>query len=152
MGNGGFLPLGQTKDTLLTVKRKDRSISYKSKLEERVAKRLPKSAEYEPESIKWEQPSKVRSYTPDWKLRDNVFIEAKGKLDLATRQKHIWFKDQHPEITIYFIFEKAGNTIAKNSKTTYGSWAEKNGFEWIDEKDEIPKHWLKGPSENNKSS
>lgn len=117
---------------------------YKSKLEERVAKRLPKSAEYEPEHIEWEQPAKARKYTPDWRLRPGVFIEAKGKLDLDTRQKHVWFRDQHPEITIYFIFERAHNTIAKNSRTTYGDWATKNGFEWIDEKDEIPKHWLKG--------
>ncbi len=148
MGNGGTPPHGQMKDILLTKKQKDPSISYKSKLEERVAKRLPKTALYEAESIGWEQPSKKRKYTPDWKLQDGVFIEAKGKLDLATRQKHIWFKEQHPDILVYFIFERAYNTIAKNSKTTYGDWATKAGFEWIDEKDEIPQHWLKGTSEN----
>lgn len=115
---------------------------FDSKLEERIAKRLPKNAEYEPDSIPWEQPSKKRKYTPDWKLRDNVYIEAKGKLDIATRQKHVWFKDQHPEITLYFIFEKAANKIRKGSPTTYGDWATKSGFEWIDESQEIPEAWL----------
>lgn len=115
---------------------------YRSKLEERIAKRLPKSAVYEPRAIAWEQPSKSRKYTPDWELRDNVYIEAKGKLDIGTRQKHVWFKDQHPDITVYFIFEKAHNKIAKNSPTSYGDWATKNGFEWIDEHDPIPPHWF----------
>lgn len=116
---------------------------YRSKLEERIAKRLPKTAVYEPPGIQWEQPAKSRKYTPDWELAPNVYIEAKGKLDVATRQKHVWFKEQHPEITIYFIFQKAANKLAKNSPTSYGDWATKQGFEWIDESDPIPKHWLK---------
>ena len=120
---------------------------YQSKLEERIAKRLGRKAKYigtdKSKSIGWEQPSKKRKYTPDWEIRPNVFIEAKGKLDIATRQKHVWIKEQHPEITIYFIFERAYNRIAKNSNTTYADWASKHGFEWIDEEDEIPAHWFK---------
>jgi 2'-5' RNA ligase len=62
----------------------------------------------------------------------NIYIEAKGKLDLATRQKMVWFKESNPHITIVFLFMNAGNKITKRSKTTYAMWAEKNGFLWLD--------------------
>lgn len=103
---------------------------------------LGKRATYETDKIKFTQPAKDRTYTPDWKIRDGVYIETKGKLTREDRAKHLWVKEQHPEITVYFLFQNAFNKLDKRSKTTYAAWAEANGFEWSDEKLGIPEKWF----------
>jgi len=117
--------------------------NFKSKLEEKAWKELKKnfpSVKYEPDAIPYKQPEKERKYTPDFKLARGVYIEAKGKLDLATRQKMVWFKDMHPGITIIFLFMNPDNKITKRSKTTYWQWAEKEGFMWLD----FRRNWIDG--------
>ena len=124
---------------------------FKSKLEVLAAaflKRAKHPVDYEPDVIEFIQPAKHRKYTPDFRLRKNVYIEVKGKLDLASRQKYLWVKEQNPDVTLYFLFGKADNRLAKNSPTTYAEWAEKHVFEWADARVGIPKHWLL-PSERN---
>lgn len=106
------------------------------------------SYEYEPDSIPFIEPAKKRKYTPDFKLRENVYIESKGRLRPDDRQKLVWFKEQHPEVTIYLLFGKADNKISPSSKTTYSEWAEKNGFKWGDIKYGVPQEWLQ--NNNNK--
>tara|TARA_R100000935_G_scaffold58634_1_gene96673 strand:- start:859 stop:1272 length:414 start_codon:yes stop_codon:yes gene_type:complete len=109
--------------------------TFKSGLEVKAWKILKKHiprVKYEPDAIPYKQPAKERKYTPDFKVANGVYIEAKGKLDLATRQKMVWFKDMHPRITIIFLFMNPDNKITKRSKTTYAMWAEKEGFMWLD--------------------
>ena len=118
-------------------------MAFKSNFERTVRKLLPKWIKYEAATIEFKQPEKDRKYNPDWMVNETTFIETKGKLDLATRQKHIWIKQQHPEIIVYFLFMNAFNRITKKSKTTYADWCEANGFEWADIKMGIPKHWVK---------
>jgi len=117
-------------------------LAYKSQLEVKVAKLLGKKAKYETERIPFVQPAKRRHYTPDFKVGKNRFIEVKGRLDRETRQKHIWIKEQHPDIQILLLFGNAFNRLSKKSKTTYAEWAEANGLEWADIKVGIPKDWL----------
>lgn len=109
---------------------------FKSKLEERVWAVLTKefpSTKYEPDKFKYLQPAVDRTYTPDFKTgRKKVYLEAKGKLDLETRKKMLWFKDSNPDIRVIFLFQNADNKLTKRSKTTYSEWAEANGFEWLD--------------------
>jgi hypothetical protein len=115
--------------------------NFKSKLEEKAWVLLKKnfpSVKYEPEDIPYTQPEKERRYTPDFKMADKVFIEAKGKLDLDTRQKMVWFKENNPDITIIFLFMNPDNRITKRSKTRYWEWAEKAGFDWLD----FRKDWI----------
>ena len=115
---------------------------FKSGLEVKAWKILKKHiprVKYEPDAIPYKQPAKERKYTPDFKVANGVYIEAKGKLDLATRQKMVWFKDMHPRITIIFLFMNPDNKITKRSKTTYGMWATKEGFLWLD----FRKDWIK---------
>jgi len=116
--------------------------SFKSKLEEKVWAVLKKnfpSAKYEPNKFKFIQPEIERTYIPDFKTgRSNIFLEAKGKLDLETRKKMIWFRDSNPTIRIIFLFQNPDNKITKRSKTTYAMWATDNGFEWLD----FRKDWL----------
>ena len=116
--------------------------SFKSKLEEKVWSVLKKefpTVKYEPQKFKFIQPQIERTYIPDFKTgRNNVFIEAKGKLDLETRKKMVWFRDSNPTIRIIFLFMNPDNKITKRSKTTYAMWASDNGFEWLD----FRKDWL----------
>ena len=115
--------------------------NFKSKLEVKAWKILKKnfpSVKYEPDVIDYIQPEKSRRYNPDFKVGKNIYIEAKGKLDLATRQKMVWFKQCNPNITIIFLFMNPDNRITKRSKTTYWVWAEKEGFLWLD----FRKDWI----------
>jgi len=116
--------------------------SFKSKLEEKVWAVLKKefsAVKYEPQRFKFIQPEVERTYIPDFKTgRSNIFIEAKGKLDLETRKKMVWFRDSNPTIRIIFLFMYRDNKITKRSKTTYAMWATDNGFEWLD----FRKDWL----------
>lgn len=109
---------------------------FKSKLEERAWKLLQKeypNIKYEPDKFKYKQPEIERTYTPDFYTgKKNVYIEAKGKLDLETRKKMIWFRDSNPHIRIIFLFQNASNKLTKRSKTTYGEWATANNFDWLD--------------------
>ena len=110
--------------------------SFRSKFERVVWNKIVKaypSAEYEPDFIKYMQPEIERTYNPDFKLgQKNVYIEAKGKLDLETRKKMVYFKQSHPDITIVFLFMNPDVKIRKGSKTTYGMWADKQEFDWLD--------------------
>ena len=116
--------------------------TFKSKLEEKVWSVLKKhypSVKYEPSKYKFVQPAVTRTYIPDFKTgATSVYLEAKGKLDLDTRKKMIWFRDSNPTIRIIFLFMNPDNKITKRSKTTYGMWATDNGFEWLD----FRKDWL----------
>ena len=108
---------------------------FKSNLEETVWKKLRVDfpiLKYEPDKFKYTQPAQDRTYTPDFKLGKNLYIETKGRLDLDTRKKMVWFKDDNPDVRIIFLFMNANNTISKKSKTTYWMWAESVGFEWLD--------------------
>jgi hypothetical protein len=115
---------------------------FKSKLEEKVWEHLKKKyprVKYEPDKFKYTQPAKERTYNPDFKTgARKIYIEAKGKLDLDTRQKMIWFRESNPDITIIFLFMNPDNKLTKKSKTTYGKWATDNGFLWLD----FRKDWL----------
>lgn len=115
---------------------------FKSKLEEQVWKILKEhhpQTKYEPEKFKYTQPAAERTYIPDFRTgRKKIYIEAKGKLDLDTRKKMVWFKECNPDITIIFLFMNPDNKITKKSKTTYWMWAEANGFLWLDYR----KDWL----------
>lgn len=111
------------------------SHKFRSKFEKtvwaKISKAYPKT-KYEPDFIKYIQPETERTYNPDFKMKDNIYIEAKGKLDLDTRKKMVWFKESSPDVTIIFLFMNPDTKIRKGSKTTYGAWATKNDFLWLD--------------------
>ncbi len=110
-------------------------ITYRSGLEDTVIFNLLErgvSFQYEVEKIKFLQPEKNRTYNPDLRLlkKDGTFmyIEIKGKLDLDTRQKHEWLKQQYPDMDLRFIFGNWANKIYKGSNISYKQWAEKMGI------------------------
>lgn len=79
-------------------------------------------------------------YSPDFVLPNGIIIEAKGKLTPQDRTKMIAVKKHYPDLDIRFVFMRGDNTLNASSKTTYMSWAQKNGFPSAD--GEIPDEWL----------
>lgn len=121
--------------------------AFRSKFEQQIAnwfKQRNINAEYEPCKIGYTIPASYHTYTPDWSLNQrNIYYEAKGKLDVATRQKMTHIKNSNPGLTFRIIFQNPSVKIRKNAKMTYGEWATKMGFEWCDFRKGIPKQWLK---------
>ena len=109
----------------------------RSKFEAKILADLSQlDAEYvyeDPESwIAFTQPAKSRRYLPDITLKTKsgktIYIEVKGKLDVDTRHKMEWVKEQHPDKDIRIIFMR-NNRLSKNTKIkTYVDWAESKGF------------------------
>jgi hypothetical protein len=79
-------------------------------------------------------------YWPDFILPSGLLIEVKGRFTSADRRKHVAIRAQHPELDIRFVFYRASEKIAKNSKTTYGMWCDKHGFLWAE--GSVPKEWV----------
>lgn len=117
---------------------------YRSGLEERIARELDKLGikyRYEEVKIKYTQPSKSRTYTPDFVLPNGVIVESKGRFLSSDRQKHLMIQKEHPRLDIRFVFANPNTRINKGSPTTYAMWCEKNGFLYA--KGSIPLEWLK---------
>lgn len=125
---------------------------FRSGLESAISEALTKQGvdyKYEAETFKYLKPAKVSRYTPDFIITTRpdgtpkdrpLIIESKGRFVTADRQKHILFKDQHPEVDLRFVFSNPNQRISKQSKTTYAMWCEKHGFQFS--KLSIPEDWL----------
>lgn len=97
--------------------------------------------EYESEKIKYTVPSREATYTPDFKLSNGIYVEAKGIFDVDDRHKHLLVKQQHPNLDIRFVFQNSKAKIYKGSKTSYADWCRKHGYQYADKK--IPDEWLR---------
>jgi hypothetical protein len=97
--------------------------------------------------VPFTEPAKARHYTPDLTLPNGIILETKGLFQTADRQKHVYVRDQHPDLDIRFVFSNAKARISKASSTTYAMWADKHGFKWAHR--EIPKEWLNEPANDN---
>jgi len=122
--------------------------TYRSKFEGRIAQSLAKRAvpfKYESIKLKFTQPAKERTYTPDFELPNSgVYVECKGKFTKEDRDKMLWVREKYPDLRLVILFMRARNPIRKGSKTTYANWADKHGFDWADwDTDKIPARWLK---------
>lgn len=120
---------------------------YRSGLEEDFSKWLESqgvAARYEEDVVRYTPPVVRKRYTPDFVLPNGIVIETKGRFQSADRKKHIAVKAEHPHLDIRFVFSNPNAKIAKNSKTTYAMWCEKNGFQYASAK-EPPIAWLAEP-------
>ena len=116
---------------------------FRSGFERQIARQLDRNRmPYEYEKHKFDYVLKTKRYTPDFFItKGGFFVEVKGRLSTADRVKSLCVKNQHPNIDLRFVFLKAGNQISKDSRTTYGTWADKHSFKWAE--GAIPKAWLK---------
>ena len=129
--------IGFNRDSVL------KKAGYRSQFELNLARTLTDNGvPFEYETIKFRYIPEPRNYTPDFYLTESgIYVEAKGHLTKDDRVKMILIKKQHPELDIRFVFIRAQNKIYKGSKTTYGAWADKNGFEWAE--GSIPEEMMK---------
>lgn len=95
---------------------------------------------YEELKIKYTQPSKVRTYTPDILLPNGIVVEIKGRWVAADRQKIALVKAQHPDLDLRMVFSNSNAKISKTSKTTYGMYCAKLGIPYADK--HIPQEWI----------
>jgi hypothetical protein len=91
-----------------------------------VGKKTISQAEAERLSYKME-----KKYLPDWiDTANKRIVEAKGLFTAEDRAKHKALKAQYPEWEITIVFQNAGRTITKTSKTSYSNWCNANGIKW----------------------
>lgn len=123
-----------------------RKQGYRSGLEMQIAAQIRaqgiKVMYEDPDSkIKFVQPAKNRTYTPDFILPNGIIIETKGRFVSDDRNKHLWIKEQYgTEMDIRFVFSNSRAKLYKGSKTSYADWCHKNGFLFADK--EIPEEWF----------
>jgi hypothetical protein len=83
-------------------------------------------------------------YVTDFKLIGKhgrvMYIETKGYFKPKDRTKHVQVRKEHPDADLRFIFMNSRTKISKKSKTTYGSWCTKKGFQYADKR--IPLEWI----------
>ena len=128
--------------TRSTVRKQALKAGFRSGLEQDNAAYLRKNKvdfTYEEDKIKYI--TKPRTYTPDFVLGNGVIIETKGRFMPSDRTKHLLIKEQHPELDIRFVFSNSKTRLSKRSRTTYGQWCDKHGFQYADRI--IPLEWTK---------
>lgn len=132
----------------MTKVRRHCKAAYRSGLENRIAEQLKSSGlegNYEQYKIRFTQPAKKRTYTPDFwlisKTGKEMIIESKGLFTVPDRQKHLMIKAEHPTLDIRFVFSNPNTKLYKKRKLTYAQWCEKHGFKYA--KNLIPSEWIK---------
>lgn len=116
---------------------------FRSGLEEKIGEQLEEAGikvDYESQTIEYIEPAKKRKYTPDFILPNGIVIESKGRLVTADRKKHLWIKEQYPDMDLRFVFQNPNARIYKGAKTRYSDWCTKHGF--LFSKGLIPQEWL----------
>lgn len=116
---------------------------YRSGLEEEVAFQLSQAgvkAKYEPIKIKYTIPASEHTYTPDYILPNGIVIETKGRFLLDDRKKHLYLKEQYPDMDLRFVFTNSRSKLRKGAKSSYGDWCSKHGFLFADK--QVPQEWI----------
>ena len=138
--------------------RSSKTPAFRSKLEQKVNLQLlahRKNYEYEPDDkkIQYTKPASFHNYLPDFVVvksdKSRMYIEAKGIWDFDDRYKHLLIRQQHPELDVRFVFQRAANKIRKGSKSSYADICNGNGrgifkdVQWkFGDNGKIPRSWL----------
>lgn len=86
----------------------------------------------------------VRKYLVDFELKNEIFLETKGRLTDKDRSKLLSVKKQHPELDLRLVFQRDNlikSRAARDNNIRYSEWATKNKFPNC--VGEIPEQWLK---------
>ena len=115
---------------------------FRSGLEQDTAAALDKAGiEYDYEMHKIPYIPKPKTYTPDFKLPNGIYVETKGRFLPSDRAKHLLIREQHPDLDIRFVFSNSRQKLSKKSKSTYADWCYKYDYEFAD--GTIPWRWIK---------
>jgi hypothetical protein len=85
--------------------------------------------------------TRTARYTPDYKLENGTYVEAKGKFTSSNRTRLEGFKASRPDITVRLLFQR-DNYLTKKHKHTYTEWARSHGFECA-VGEQLPTEWSK---------
>lgn len=78
---------------------------YRSKFEASMASELKDlKLKYENSKFEYIIPATKHTYTPDFQVSKDIFIETKGLFSSQDRQKALYIQQQHPNITVIFLF------------------------------------------------
>jgi Phage endonuclease I len=116
---------------------------YHSGLERKVAGQLQRNGlevEFERAEIRYIQPARAHSYRPDFRLPNRIYVETKGVLSAADRQKHLLIREQHPNLDIRFVFYRSKQPLYPGSPITQADWCRTHGFKFADRS--IPEEWF----------
>jgi hypothetical protein len=116
---------------------------FRSGLEDRIGKQIEAHGHlvvYETFKLPYIIPEKRHFYTPDFLLPNNILVEAKGIFDSTDRAKHLFVKNQYPELDIRFVFTRSAAPINPGSKTSLAEWCERYGYRYADK--QIPPQWF----------
>lgn len=133
-----------------------RTADFASRFEEWAFKILDKEkvdVRYEPESFTYHKRTrrtfckdcgsrstyKVASYTPDFRIGKNIYIETKGYLKPAIRTAMEDFLTTHPSFDLRFVFE-SDNWLTHKKANRYSDWAKGLKIKYAIHK--IPKEWI----------
>lgn len=115
----------------MTRPKRHNPAGYRSGLEERFQTECALNGwdlPYEQDKVKYLIPESKHTYTPDFTVTSNVYVETKGLWTAADRKKACLIKEQHPEISILYVLYR-DQKLSKKSKTTYLGWAATAGLE-----------------------
>ncbi|HYG85095.1 MAG TPA: hypothetical protein VD978_02450 [Azospirillum sp.] len=119
---------------------------YRSGFEKRIADALKEAGvkvAHEPGCIPYKNDTGGHCYVPDFKVRlkdgAEVYLEAKGFLDLEASYKMRAVKLQNPNVPIWFVFENGNGKVGRR-KSTNQAWAKRYGFPAAHKT--IPQEWL----------
>lgn len=97
---------------------------------------------YEPDKIPYEW-REDKNYIPDFLLPNGIILEVKGRFMLEDRKKHLFLRDQHPDVDIRFVFDNPYRKLYKGGKMTYADWCDKYNFKYCKGGEGIPLEWFK---------
>lgn len=123
--------------------------SYRSGLEVSLGEEIKAAGHpvvYEEYRLPYLVPETRHHYTWDFTLANGIIIEGKGIFDATDRAKHLYVREQFPELEIRFVFSSQNAKIAPGSKTTLAVWCRQYGF--LCSHKHIPPEWFreKGPA------
>ena len=97
---------------------------------------------YEPDKIPYEW-REDKNYIPDFLLPNGIILEVKGRFMLEDRKKHLFLRDQHPDVDIRFVFDSPYRKLYKGGKMTYADCRDKYNFKYCKGGEGIPLEWFK---------
>ncbi len=98
---------------------------------------------YEQVRLPYTHPATDHHYTPDFVLPNGIVIEVKGFLLMDARKTLILVREQHPDIDIRMVLNRAGARVQGLKTLNLAQWCDKFGFPWAVKL--IPEEWRNEP-------
>lgn len=116
---------------------------FRSGLEEKNSEHLKAHSQpvlFETIKLAYMVPETRHNYTPDFLLQNGIIVETKGRFLPVDRAKHLFVRNQYPDLDIRMVFSNPKAPIGPGSKTTLAMWAERHGIKWAGKL--IPVEWM----------